>query len=258
MPRARRSGGYMSAAAVRARAGSSPARPDEREPGDHERRGVDLAAERGRQAAADPGEAAAGEHRDPAEAVHQAPGRKRGERAGGEEDRRPEAEDPLDAGDEHERHRADRDRELDHAGERRQRRREQDRVAADRELLHGTSLREHRGEALTEGRRAAARRVADVGAAEPRVREPADGITRRPRASSPRNGAASSISRRVGGRFDRSVPGCVGTRFQSRTSSASPSSASARWTIVAVASAGPAPVSWRSDVSGIPETRVPR
>jgi hypothetical protein len=30
------------------------------------------------------------------------------------------------------------------------------------------------------------------------------------------------------------------------------------WTIVALASAGPLPVSWRSEVKGIPETRAPR
>lgn len=36
------------------------------------------------------------------------------------------------------------------------------------------------------------------------------------------------------------------------------SSASTRWTIVAVASAGPAPVSWRSEVNGMPEIRAPR
>ena len=68
----------------------------------------------------------------------------------------------------------------------------------------------------------------------------------------------ASISARVGWRFDSAVPGCVGTRFQSRTPSSSPSSASVRCTIVAVASAGPLPDSWRSDVNGIPETRAPR
>ena len=41
----------------------------------------------------------------PAVAVHRAAGRERGQRAGGEEDRRAEPEDPLDAGDEDERDR---------------------------------------------------------------------------------------------------------------------------------------------------------
>ena len=63
--------------------------------------------------------------------------------------------------------------------------------------------------------------------------------TRRPAASSRRNGPTARSRLRVGGRFDSAVPGCVGTRFQSRTPSSSPSSASVRCTIVAVASAGP-------------------
>src|SRR5581483_7813462 len=82
--------------------------------------------------------------------------------------------------------------------------------------------------------------------------------TSRPGVSSSRNGCAASISARVGRRFDDGVPGCVGTTFQSRTSSATPSSSSTRWTIVAEASAGPAPVSCRSDVNGMPLTRAPR
>src|SRR5262245_7144343 len=68
----------------------------------------------------------------------------------------------------------------------------------------------------------------------------------------------AATSRRLGVRFDVDVPGCVGTTFQRRTSSASASSSSTRWTTVAVASVGPDPVSWRSDVNGMPETRAPR
>ena len=45
--------------------------------------------------------------------------------------------------------------------------------------------------------------------------------------------------RASGGGSTRSSPGWVGTTFQSSTSSATPSSASTPWTIVAVASAGP-------------------
>ena len=81
------------------------------------------------------------------------------------------------------------------------------------------------------------------GAAERRVREPADRRrrggrararrrTRGRRRSRPASAAGSSAG--APGRC-----GCVGTRFQSSTASASPSSASTRWTIVAVASAGP-------------------
>ena len=65
----------------------------------------------------------------------------------------------------------------------------------------------------------------------------------------------------VGGRFESGRPawcGCVGTAFQSRMSPASPSSASTRWTTVALASPGARPVSWRSDVNGMPLTRAPR
>src|SRR4051812_11427863 len=86
-------------------------------------------------------------------------------------------------------------------------------------------------------------------------------ITVRPRASSRRNGREASTSVRVGRRF---VSGCsgrcgwVGTTFQQSVCCSRPSSASVRRTIVAVASAGPRPVSWRSDVNGIPDTRAPR
>jgi hypothetical protein len=82
--------------------------------------------------------------------------------------------------------------------------------------------------------------------------------TRRPSARASANGSPAATSAAVGGRFEVAVPGCVGTTFQSSTSPARPSSASTRWTIVAVASAGPLPVSWRSEVNGIPETRAPR
>ena len=81
------------------------------------------------------------------------------------------------------------------------------------------------------------------------------------RASSRRNGADSSISARVGRRFVRGragTCGCVGTTFQQSVSSSSSSSASTRRTIVALASAGPRPVSCRSEVNGTPETRAPR
>ena len=64
-----------------------------------------------------PDDEAACDHRDPTEPVHQPSRGQRGERAGGQEDRRPEAEDRLDAGDEDERDRRDGDGELQHARE---------------------------------------------------------------------------------------------------------------------------------------------
>ena len=79
-----------------------------------------------------------------------------------------------------------------------------------------------------------------------------------PRASCSRKRSPAAISARVGARFEVSSPGCVGTTFQQSVSSSSSSSASVRRTIVAVASAGPAPLSWRSDVNGTPLIRAPR
>ena len=84
--------------------------------------------------------------------------------------------------------------------------------------------------------------------------------TRRPSATRSTNGSPAAISAAVGRRFEDATPGrcgCVGTRFQSSTSSAIPSSASVRCTIVALSSAGPVPVSCRSEVNAIPETLAP-
>ena len=84
-------------------------------------------------------------------------------------------------------------------------------------------------------------------------------ITRRPSESSARNGALASISARVGapvrarGARDASARRSRGGR---RSRSRAPRATA--WTIVAVASAGPVPVSCRSEVRGMPETRVPR
>ncbi len=72
-------------------------RADADEAEDHERRVVGETAECRQRAADRADDEAAGDDRNAAEAIHQASGRKRGERAGGEEDRRPEAEDRLDA-----------------------------------------------------------------------------------------------------------------------------------------------------------------
>src|SRR5438552_6357312 len=51
-------------------------------------------------------------------------------------------------------------------------------------------------------------------------------IATRPRVNSSRNVEAASTSARVGRRFEVSPPGCVGTTFQSSTSSSTPSCAS--------------------------------
>ena len=231
---------------------------DEREADDDERGGLDLAAERRDGAADDARDAAAREHRDPPDAVHQPPGGQRGERAGGEEDRRPEPEDPLDARDEDERDGRDGDRAAAPC-----------RTGTSGSLRAGrcsggsgsrprSSLSQRCRQPGTKRCRTAVRRMADVRPAEARVRDPADrdhattavrelGEERRTRLDLLRASAAgSSIA----------VPGWVGTTFQRRTSLSIPSSASTAWTIVAVASAGPVPVSWRSEVSGMPETRV--
>src|SRR5579884_1492940 len=82
--------------------------------------------------------------------------------------------------------------------------------------------------------------------------------TRLSRASSRAKTTPSATSRAVGRRFEVAVPGCVGTTFHSSTCSARPSSRSTRRTTVAVASAGPVPVTCRSEVNGIPEMRAPR
>ena len=109
-------------------------RPDADEAENHERRAVGETAE-SRECAADRSDhEAAGDDRNAAEAIHQTPGGKGGERASGEEDRRPEAEDRLDARDEHQRDGRDGDRELDDAGEQSQAEGEKDGVPPDLRL----------------------------------------------------------------------------------------------------------------------------
>ena len=207
----------------------------------------------------DAGDTASRQHGDPADLVHQLAGGERGQRRGDEEDRRPEAQDALDARDEDERDGRNGDRQLDHAGEARQGGRKQDGVPADRKAVHKPSLSERRREPCPKRRRAAARGMADIRPTEARVGDPAD-RDRPADLRRARRGTARSLRSplRVGGRFELSVPGCVGTTFQRRTSLSIPSSASTAWTMVAVASAGPVPVSWRSEVRGMPEMRVPR
>ena len=143
MPRARRSGGYMSPAAARASSDVPLAVPTRTSPRKTGNGGLERAPERG-QHAAEPRRctkpvASTGHAAEP---VHRAPGRQRREGARGEHDRRPEAEQPLDAGDEDERQRGDRRRELEHPRVGRERGRQERRVALDRELVgrHGHRL----------------------------------------------------------------------------------------------------------------------
>ena len=97
MPRARRSGGYMSPAAVRASSAVPLAAPTHDEPGEHDGRRLELRAQAG-QRAAEPARREPGrEHRHAAEAVHRAARGQRRERARGEHDRRAEAEQLVDA-----------------------------------------------------------------------------------------------------------------------------------------------------------------
>ena len=173
---------------------------------------------------------------------------------GEQEHGRAEAEDPFDAGDRDDRHRPERDRELDHPRLEDEPEREQERVATD-----GRHHAIRAAQAVGEGASAAVRRVTDVRRAERRVRRsgrPRSGAGRvrarrrtpsRPR--SPRATARGSTSR---------CPGASGRRSRGGRSRSRPSSARTRCTIVAVASAGPDPVSCRSEVNGRPEIRAPR
>ena len=133
IPRARRSGGYMSPAAVRdeQRRPRSPS-PTSDEAEDH---GDGRLAVRSR---APPARSRAARRRSrrrapalrPKRSIAR-PGGQRRERAGGEDDRGAEPEQPLDAGDEDERERRDRRDELQHGRVDGERRGEQERVAAD-------------------------------------------------------------------------------------------------------------------------------
>ena len=82
--------------------------------------------------------------------------------------------------------------------------------------------------------------------------------TRRPRASSQANGSPAAISARVGRRFEASSPGWVGTTFQSSTSLPEAELGERPLHDRRRRLGRPAPVSCRSEVNGIPDTRVPR
>ena len=252
MPRARRSGGYMSPAAVRASSATPPAAPVSAMPA------ITTAVESVRVASATSEQPSDAITNPPAitgtrpKRSIARPAGQRGEAGRGEEDRRAEPEQPRDPGDLHERDRVHGRRELEEARVHGERRGEQDRVALDVQR-HAASVARNSDAPPWDGWRT-------YGAPSARSARRPTASTRRPSATRSTNGSPAAISAAVGRRFDDETPGrcgCVGTRFQSSTSSAIPSSASVRCTIVALSSAGPVPVSCRSEVNGIPETLAP-
>src|SRR5262249_5601786 len=195
---------------------------------------------------------AAADDGHPADAVGEPARWPDGQRPGDEEDRGPEPEDALDAGDGDDRDRPQSNGELDHPRQADEPRREQDRVPARRahESKHSSPCRNAVAPPCDGWRTYVPPRASCA-------TRPTATIRRQPE-SSGANETPAAISARFGRRLERASPGCVGTAFQSSTSSSQPRSASTPWTTVAVASAGPSPVSWRSEVSGMPDTRVPR
>ena len=144
MPRARRSGGNISAAAARVSWIVAPGAAEQREADGDERGRAQGAAARDDAAADGADREAAADHRHPADAVHEPPGRPDGDRARREEDRRAESENPRDAGDRDERQRAERRRELEHARVADEPAGEQECVPLDRcsdRDAHATSIR---------------------------------------------------------------------------------------------------------------------
>ena len=110
--------------------------PHADEPDEHDRRRLEHRAEPGEPAAEPARREPRGEHRHAPEAIHRAAGGQRRQGAGGEHDRRPEAEQLVDAEHQHQRQRGDGRRELQHPRVGGQGGRQQQRVAADGELLH--------------------------------------------------------------------------------------------------------------------------
>ena len=180
----------MSPAAVRISSATPFAAPVSANPSDQQRRGLEVGGQRGQRAADRGRDVAARDHRHPADAVHQPPGRHRGQRRGDEEDRRPEPEQPVDAGDEHERDRGHRRHELQHRRVDRHRDREQDRVAADREVHAISAARSRRGPWRPRWRSAARGRR---GRAPPARRAPRTAPRRTRRSSGP-NPASARIA----------------------------------------------------------------
>ena len=189
----------------------------------------------------------------PTRSIRRRPARRRSRPR--QEDRRAETEHALHAGDRDERDGAERGRELERAGVRDEARGEKERVPAN-VPGHRPSVRRR---PAANARRAAVRGMADVRHVEHLGRDTPDGDRPAGRASARRGTGGTRRSRRgSGGGSTPPSPDASGTTFQSRTSFSTPSSARTRCTIVALASAGPVPVSCRSDVNGMPLTRAPR
>ena len=133
IPRARRSGGYISPAAVLIRSATPLAAPRRAKP----TMTASVDSVRVASAVMHAAEGADGEaarhHRCPAEPIHQPACRDRGQAGRCEEDRRAEPEQPADARDEHERQRRDCGSQLQDRGVHRHRCGEDDRVPPDRE-----------------------------------------------------------------------------------------------------------------------------
>ena len=201
MPRARRSGGYMSPAAVLIRSVTAPAIPANAKPvmsATPEPQWVPTAARRVADRAE---EETDDDHGDAAETVHRAPGWEGGQRRGRQEDRRACAEQRPESGHEDERQGQHRGAELQDCRVERLDDRQGRGVPRDREAL------------LRQARPARARnscappcdgcRIPAVPSAASATRP--TGTTRRPAATSSRNGRDASISsaRRatVGGRL---------------------------------------------------------
>ena len=110
IPRARRSGGYMSAAAVRASSAVPDAIPTHTSPASTATGAPALRPQRRERAAQRAHDEAGRQDRDPPAPVHRAARRQRGKRAGGEHDRRSQPEQPADADDLDQRDRGDRRR----------------------------------------------------------------------------------------------------------------------------------------------------
>ena len=261
IPRARRSGGYMSPAAVRIEERDRPGRRrSARSPRSRRGRRLDLRRERGQRSSRRP--RARSRTPSPACARTGPSLRPAGTAVSAEAVRKiagPRPSSPSTPGHEHERERRDRGHELEDGGVDRHRRGQQHRVATDRERLRHEAIESARRESPER------RRATDGGCRSRRAPRAPGGRPARAGGRGPaaaRKGCAASISPRVGRRFDSGVTreradaSARGSRAARRVRA--PSSPSTRWTMVAVASPGPSPLSWRSLVNGIPETRAPR
>ncbi len=109
---------------------------DEDEPEENENREVESRAESREHASGDPEGEAGDQHGHSPEPVHGAARGKRRQSPGSEDDRRPQPDEAAHADDEDDGQGRDCRRELQHRRVRRQRGREQDRVAADGRLRH--------------------------------------------------------------------------------------------------------------------------